>query len=268
MVLQRFVLGQSYERDLGIPCCWRGLGAVFSVFYDDLIVSNEKVVERFFFLMMKNWSLQHFFHPYKDLIPIYSQQAAYLCQSSDLLCKMLETLDSARWKQFYMEVRSLEHQGDAMLTEFREQLAGVLLRTNVRMDLSTIAMSMDDCLDVVKDASNAVLIYDPKKIDDMLADLAQLIREEAKALKELVPLLDNVRRNATTISHLCDRITELEHEADESYEGYIGHIFSKEEDFREMTKYKNLAELFEKATDSAKHVADCVRIMALRYSDD
>ena len=29
-----------------------------------------------------------------------------------------------------------------------------------------------------------------------------------------------------------------------------------------------LAELFEKATDSAKHVADCVRIMLLGYSND
>ena len=52
------------------------------------------------------------------------------------------------------------------------------------------------------------------------------------------------------------------------YEGYIGYIFTKEEDLREMTKYKNLAELFEKATDSAKHVADCVRIMLLGYSNN
>ena len=32
-----------------------------------------------------------------------------------------------------------------------------------------------------------------------------------------------------------------------------------------MTKYKNLAELFEKATDSQKHVADCVCLMVLRF---
>jgi uncharacterized protein Yka (UPF0111/DUF47 family) len=57
----------------------------------------------------------------------------------------------------------------------------------------------------------------------------------------------------------------MEHAADDAYEEYIGYIFSKEEDLREMTKYKNLAELFEKATDSEKHVADCVRLMVLRF---
>ena len=32
-----------------------------------------------------------------------------------------------------------------------------------------------------------------------------------------------------------------------------------------MTKYKNLAELYEKATDAGKHVSDCVRILVMRF---
>ncbi|MBR1569933.1 MAG: DUF47 family protein [Bacteroidales bacterium] len=181
---------------------------------------------------------------------------------------MLDSEDVSVRRSVFKEIRTLEHQGDAILTEFRDQLSGRLLTSGTRSDLTTVAMAMDDCLDVLKDASNAVLIYDPRKIDPQLQDLAQLILQEAKALKDLLPLLLNVRRNASPISLLCDRVTELEHEADEAYEGYIGHIFTKEEDFREMTKYKNLAELFEKATDSAKHVSDCIRILRLRYTDE
>jgi hypothetical protein len=212
-------------------------------------------------------SFQHLFGRKADLMPIFAQQAAFLCQSSDILCKMLESMDSSLWRQSHKEIRSLEHQGDALLTEFREQIMGRPIKPSTRANLTTVAMSMDDCLDVVKDASNAVLIYVPKKIDNQLKDLAQSILSEAKALKKLLPLLSDVRRNATEITLLCDRITELEHEADEAYEGYIGYIFSKEQDLREMTKYKNLAELFEKATDSAKHVGDCVRIMLLGNSE-
>lgn len=213
-------------------------------------------------------SLQHFFRPKRDLIPIFVRQVTYLCQSSDALCRMLETMEVPQWKMGFKEIRSLEHQGDALLQEFRDQLSGRPLRSSTRTDLTTIAMSLDDCLDVIKDASNALLIYDPHKIDSQLSDLAQLILSESRVLRDLVPQLINLRRNASSISLLCDRITELEHEADEAYEGYIGYIFTQEEDFREMTKYKNLAELFEKATDSGKHVADCIRIMLLRYSDE
>ena len=213
-------------------------------------------------------SFQQLFRRKTDLMPIFAQQAAFLCQSAEILCNMLDSMDSAQWRQSHKDIRTLEHQGDALLTEFREQIMGRPMKLSTRANLITVAMSMDDCLDVVKDASNAVNIYDPQKIDNQLKDLAQLILAEAKALQKLLPLLANVRRNAANITLLCDRITELEHEADEAYEGYIGYIFTKEEDIREMTKYKNLAELFEKATDSGKHVADCVRIRLLGNSEN
>ena len=211
-------------------------------------------------------NFKHIFHPRRDLMPIYERQANVLFISSQLLGTMLDTTDESAWKNTYKEIRNLEHRGDALLNEFRLQIAGDLLSPGPRRELSTIAMSMDDCLDVVKDAANALLIYKPAKIDAQLRDLAQLISQQALVLKGLLPLLESIKKNLSAISLQADRVTELEHDADETYENYVGHIFREEEDLREMTKYKNLAELFEKATDSQKHVADQIRILAMRYS--
>lgn len=194
-----------------------------------------------------------------------TRQADLLCQSAAALVRMLETDDESEWKRCQREIRTCEVQGDALLTDFREQLSERLLGTISRSDLTTVAMSMDDCLDVIKDASKAVLIYHPRKIDPQLLDLARIIPSEAGVLRELLPDLWDIRRKAASISRQCDRVTELEHAADDAYEDYIGYIFSEEPDLREMTKYKNLAELFEKATDSEKHVADCVRMMVLKF---
>ena len=210
-------------------------------------------------------TLRHLFHPKRDLTPVFTRQADFLCRSSETLTRMLSTMDTEQWKRYHREIHTLEVQGDALLTEFREMLAEWLLGSLGRTELTRVAMSMDDCLDVIKDASKAVLIYHPKKIDSQLLDLAMIIRSEANALRDLLPLLWDIRNKATDISLQCDRVAELEHAADDAYEEYIGYIFSEEEDFREMTKYKNLAELFEKATDSEKHVADCVRLMVLKF---
>ena len=210
-------------------------------------------------------TLRHLFHPKRDLTPVFTRQADFLCRSSETLTRMLSTMDTEQWKRYHREIHTLEVQGDALLTEFREMLAERLLGSLGRTELTRVAMSMDDCLDVIKDASKAVLIYHPKKIDSQLLDLAMIIRSEANALRDLLPLLWDIRNKATDISLQCDRVAELEHAADDAYEEYIGYIFSEEEDFREMTKYKNLAELFEKATDSEKHVADCVRLMVLQF---
>ncbi len=210
-------------------------------------------------------AIGNIFRSKKDLMPIFSQQAAFLCQASEALVNMLSTKDQDEWKRYQKEIKTCEVQCDALLTEFREQLSERLIGAMSRTDLTTVAMSMDDCLDVIKDASKAVLIYNPKKIDSQLLDLAQIIQSEARALQELLPLLWDISHKASAISLQCDRVAELEHSADDAYEEYIGYIFSSEDDLREMTKYKNLAELFEKATDSEKHVADCIRIMVLRY---
>ena len=184
-----------------------------------------------------------FFHPMRELLPIFERQAALLSESAQLLCNMQQSLDPAHWKQVFSDIRTNEHRGDAMLTEFREQSAGLVLGVGLRRELTTIAMALDDSLDVIKDASNAVNIYNPAKIDPQLQELARLILEEANALKAIFPLLADIRKNAPAIRLQADRVTELEHDADEAYEAYVGYIFSEEPDFREMTKYKNLAEI-------------------------
>ena len=210
-------------------------------------------------------TFRHLFDGKHDLTPVFARQADLLCQSSDTLVRMLSTLDPEQWKVCQREIKSCETQGDALLTDFREQLSLRLMGSLNRTDLTTIAMSMDDSLDVIKDAAKAVQIYQPRKIDPQLQELAQLISSEAHALRDLLPMLWHIKEKASAISLQCDRVTEMEHAADDAYEEYIGYIFTKEEDLREMTKYKNLAELFEKATDSQKHVADCVRLMVLRF---
>ena len=210
-------------------------------------------------------TLRHLFQGKRDLTPFFTRQADILCQASDTLARMLSNVDPEQWNLRQREVKAFETQGDALLQEFREQLSERLLGSLKRTDLSAIAMSMDDSLDVIKDAAKAVQIYQPRKIDQQLQDLAQLISSEAHALRELLPMLWHIKEMGTAITLQCDRVTEMEHAADDAYEEYIGYIFSEEEDIREMTKYKNLAEILEKATDSQKHVADCVRQMVLRH---
>ena len=212
-------------------------------------------------------NLARFFYPMRELVPIFESQAGLLEESSRLLCEMHQTLDRANWRKLFYEIRNNEHKGDAMLTEFREAQRALPLRAGVRRELRTIAMALDDALDVLKDASNAINIYNPAKIDPQLQDLARIIVDEASALRQVFPLLRDVKKNASAIQLQADRVTELEHDADEAYEAYVGYIFSEEPDLREMTKYKNLAELYEKATDSEKHVSDCIRILLMRYDN-
>ena len=209
-------------------------------------------------------SLRHVFHQKQNLAPFFTRQADFLCQAAELLVRMIDSSDPEEWKRYHREIKAVEVQSDALLTEFRELMSEPLMGSLGRADMTTVAMSMDDCLDVIKDTSKAILIYHPKKIDSQLQDLAQLIRSEALVIRELLPMMWHIRKKASAISLQCDRVAELEHAADDAYEEYIGYIFSEEEDLREMTKYKNIAEVFETATDNEKRVSDAVRKLLVK----
>ncbi len=203
-----------------------------------------------------------------DYVPILSQQTDFLCKTSSLLVEMLGTMDSSLWARNERNIKSCEVQGDALLTEFHEMLSGRWFVQVNRLDLQAVAMAVDDCLDVIKDTSKAVLIYHPEKLDDQLKELAQIAESQSEVIHEMIPLLFDIRRNSSAISTACARVTELEHTADEAYEEYVGSIFETVEDIRELVKYKNLAEMLENATDAHKRITDNVRKLLLNFLVD
>ncbi|MBE6239224.1 MAG: DUF47 family protein [Bacteroidales bacterium] len=200
-------------------------------------------------------------------MPVFAQQATYLIHASAALCEMTETLDPVKWRKLEREIKACEVQGDALLTEFHEQLFEVILGKLKKSDLQAIAMNIDEFLDAINDSAKSITLYMPKRIDSQIADLAQYAHSEADAIKKLMLLMGDVKKNYAQIAVQCERITELEHAADDAFAEYIGYIFTHETDAIELMKYKNIAETFEEATDSAKRLSDSVRKMIMRYTD-
>lgn len=200
-------------------------------------------------------------------LPVFAQQATYLLQASEALCEMLETTDAAHWRRYEKEVKACEVQGDALLTDFYEHLYVTILTIVRRSDIQNIAMNIDEFLDSLNDCAKSILLYKPQRIDPHLRDLAQYINAEADSIRKLVSFLGDLKRNYANIAVQCDRITELEHAADDTYAEYIDYIFTNERNAIELMKYKNIAETLEAATDAAKRVSDNVRKFVLRYTD-
>ena len=187
--------------------------------------------------------------------PVFAQQATYLVHASRSLCHMTETVDQALWRKLEKEVKACEVQGDALLTDFHEQLYEGIMTATVRSDMQTLAMELDEFLDHINDSAKSLQIR----------DLAQYISAEAEAVRIMMPLLEDMKKNYPQIVQQCERITELEHAADDSYQEYIGQIFRNESNAIEVMKYKNIAEALESCTDVAKRVSDHVRKVILRY---
>ena len=198
-------------------------------------------------------------------LPIYNQQISLVKQASSSLYAMIKTVDRTEWLRLEKEVKQCEIQGDALLAEFYETQYEVLVYPMDRDDLQMLAVCIDDFLDKINTSAKSILLYMPEKIDQPLVDLAQYIDMEADSMVRIINLLQDMKTNFSSIAMQCDRITELEHAGDDSYEEYIGEIFRNEKNAVELMKYKNLAEVLEAATDGAKRFSDHIRKILLRY---
>ncbi len=209
--------------------------------------------------------LMNLMRPRPQYTPVFTSQAMYLLQASEALCRMTETTDQSKWRLYEKEIKACEVQGDAILTEFHEQMYESFMSSIRRSDMQTIAMSIDEFLDHINDSAKSILLYMPSRIDVQIRDFAQYINTEANAIKAIMGLLGNPRKNYSQIIMQCERITELEHAADDAFAEYIGYVFNNERNAIEVMKYKNIAEAFEATTDAAKDVSDNIRKIVLRY---
>ena len=209
--------------------------------------------------------IRRVFTPKTHCQPIFSNQVMHLKQASAILLDMMRTDDIDQRRRLEKEVKICEVQGDAILTEFFEQLNERFVTVLNRTDLQTVSLNIDEVLDHVNDSAKALLRYLPSRIDPSLIELAEYISAEADALARIFVRFDDMKKGYQDLIQQCDRITELEHAADETYEDYIGYLFSNEKDAIELMKYKNIAEMLEETTDTAKKVSDHIRKLLLRY---
>lgn len=180
---------------------------------------------------------------------------------------MTETTDTSRWRMLEKEIKACEVQGDALLTELHEQLTERLMLDLRKIDVQSVALHIDELLDHINDSAKSFHLYNPDRIDPHLSDLAQYLHAQTDAIRKMVSYFGDIKKNYSQIILQCERITELEHAADDAYEEYIGFIFKNEDDAISVIKFKNIAEALESATDAAKLVSDVVRKIIYKYID-
>lgn len=210
---------------------------------------------------------RRFFAKKRKYMPLFMKQAEYIKAASSTLVRMMQTTDKDEWFNCENMIKTYEVQADALLTEIYEDLYGSLMAPVSRTDMQTIAMSVDDFIDKINSSAKSILLYFPKRIDSHIEDMATYIMSSADALGEMIQYLNNFKDNFKQIINQCDRITELEHAADETYEEYVGYIFQNETDPIELMKYKNIAEALEETSDTAKRISDNIRMVLLKYME-
>ena len=210
--------------------------------------------------MSLNDFFQFFVPKEKKFYPLYIQQAENIEKASKLLRNMLVETDLNRLDALKKEVKTYETAGDEVLQTFYTQLNSTVLTPFEREDVHELAEMMDNFLDRIDDCANIVLTRRFVDIDNDLTTMADNIMFAAESLKNITINLEFMTcGKGKDIARLCNEIKVIEHDSDEIYGKFINKIFTQNYSLVEIIKRKDLVQVLENTTNSAKYISDKIR---------
>jgi predicted phosphate transport protein (TIGR00153 family) len=159
-------------------------------------------------------------------------------------------------------IQELEHQGDVIGDEIVEKLDEAFITPFDREDIHELARRLDDVVDGIQEAAEAMRIYDISAPTTEAQELAAILAEQAVELDQAMALLQSMKGLAP---HLR-RVHELENRADGLSRAAVGHLFREAGDPLHVFKWHDVYGMLEGAIDAAEDAAEIVQRMVHKAS--
>ena len=194
---------------------------------------------------------------------LYEESAKNIVKASEALKEMLESWEFIDSRA--AEITEMEHHGDTLT----HQIISLLHRTFVtpfdREDIALLAHTMDDIIDFIHAAADAIFIYKIKEPKERAKELADII---LKGVKEVEYAVSGMRRRSQlrNVLERCVEINRLENMADRVYRAAMAELFESSDDIADIIKWREIYGHLESATDRCEDVANVLEGVALKHA--
>jgi uncharacterized protein Yka (UPF0111/DUF47 family)/ADP-ribose pyrophosphatase YjhB (NUDIX family) len=148
-----------------------------------------------------------------NFFELFEAHAQAVMAGADALARLLEGLSAG--KQHIREVIEREHDADAITSEVLQLVRKTFLTPFDRGAITSLIGTMDDTIDEMQSAVNAVALYEVSAFEPEMRDMAAIVADAARVMVEAMPLLRDVAENGPRIHELTERLVRMEGQADE-----------------------------------------------------
>ena len=212
-------------------------------------------------------SILKFFVP-KDnsFFPLFESDAHNLVLASELLRELMASTDPVDHDRLNKSIRDVEHKGDEITNKTYLQLNKSFITPFDREDIHQLTAHIDNVVDTINGISRRIWLYKPKRLIPIYQKLAELIYEGAMELETAIVCLKDTSGNKKKIFEACERVSTIEHEADELYFTGVSELFEFEEDPKELLKNNKILELLERCVDDEEDVTDSLKAILIKMA--
>ena len=163
-------------------------------------------------------------------------------------------------EEYLTKIEEIEHRGDKITHVINDQLNLAFITPIDKEDIHQLSVLLDDVIDLIYSTTKQIVLYDLKKIDKCVLELARIIQEGVKETRFIVGQLKKIqyaKKNAVLIH-------QLENEADEIYQKGMAELYTKKQDITEMIKLKDVYYNLELTTDKIEDISVVIQNIIIK----
>jgi predicted phosphate transport protein (TIGR00153 family) len=189
-----------------------------------------------------------------------SQNALKIAQQLKDMVYVWENVKERVWV-----INDLEHQGDAITHQIFEQLHRSVITPFDREDIALLAHSLDDVVDFIHAAADAMLLYKVERptnrAKEMVDIVVQVVAEVERAVSEIH---DRIGRKK--LLNRCVEINRLENIGDNVFRSAMAELFDGSADFAGLIKWREIYKHMESVIDRCEDIANILEGVSLKYA--
>jgi uncharacterized protein Yka (UPF0111/DUF47 family) len=196
---------------------------------------------------------------------LFERQAGVLVSAADALAGLLaggavpERLD---------EIRGLETAADDITRDVLTAVRRSFITPFDRSAITSLISAMDDVVDEIWHTAKTVRIYGVTEFEPPMRGSADLAREAALLVREAIPLMRNIGRNAGRLHQITEAIVHLEGRGDGLHDEGLTDLFHRHGDERPIVFFvgRELYRYVERVLDRFQDVADEIQGIVIDHA--
>ena len=196
---------------------------------------------------------------------LFTESANHLVEGSRILAELLGSTAGTGLSashQIAAQMKDAEHAADETTHSIIRRVNSTFVTPFDREDIYRLASDLDDVMDFMEEAVDAVHLFNLDKLPEEVAEQIEVLQRAAQLTAETMPKL----RTMKDLAEYWIEINRLENAGDKSYRRILAKLFSGKYEALDVLKLKDVVDSLEDAVDAFEKVANIVEQIAVKES--
>lgn len=192
-----------------------------------------------------------------NFFEMFEAHAQTVTAAADALSRLLQD-GAGSASDHIREVIERENDADEITRSVLKTVRETFLTPFDRGTITSLIGSMDDAIDEMQAAVQAIDLYEVREFEQEMKDMAAIIVDAARLTVEAMPLLRDVGRNANRLHELTERLVRMEGHADDIHRAGLkrGFIEYGRDDTLRFIVAREVYKHLERIVDAFEDVAN------------